>query len=337
MCTGCDGLGRSVRADVDLMLDRDKSLADGAILVPGYGVGTPDWQLYANSGKLDPAKPVRDYTREEMDFFLHGTGGKPVTLTFVDGKKSYDVKKPFEGVMGNLERRMLSTESAWMREELSKYQAAHPCETCGGARLKPEALSVKIAGEDISMSARRSVADALQWFSSVDEHLTSQQKEIARAILKEINERLGFLHNVGLDYLNLDRKSGTLSGGESQRIRLASQIGSGLSGVLYVLDEPSIGLHQKDNDRLLETLKRPQGPRRTPCSSSSMTEDAIRHADHVIDMGPGAGVRGGEVVCAGTLENSSPARLRSPPTISPAAARSRSPPSAARARARQSP
>jgi excinuclease ABC subunit A len=211
------------------------------------------------------------------------------------------VKKPFEGVIGNLERRMLSTESAWMREELSKYQAAHPCETCGGARLKPEALSVKIAGEDISMSARRSVADALGWFSTLEQHLTGQQKEIARAILKEINERLGFLHNVGLDYLNLDRTSGTLSGGESQRIRLASQIGSGLSGVLYVLDEPSIGLHQKDNDRLLETLKRLRGLGNTVLVVEH-DEDAIRTADHVIDMGPGAGVHGGEVVCQGTLE-----------------------------------
>ena len=166
----------------------------------------------------------------------------------MDGRKSYEVKKPFEGVLGNLNRRLLSTESAWMREELSKYQASHPCETCGGARLKPEPLAVKIAGEDISLSSRRSVADALAWFSTLEEKLTPTQREIARAILKEINERLGFLHNVGLDYLNLDRTSGTLSGGESQRIRLASQIGSGLSGVLYVLDEPSIGLHQRDND-----------------------------------------------------------------------------------------
>jgi len=212
------------------------------------------------------------------------------------------VKKPFEGVIGNLNRRMLSTESAWMREELSKYQASHPCETCGGARLKPEPLAVKIAGEDISMSSRRSVADALAWFSTLDARLTPTQSEIARAILKEINERLGFLHNVGLDYLNLDRTSGTLSGGESQRIRLASQIGSGLSGVLYVLDEPSIGLHQKDNDRLLETLKRLKGLGNTVLVVEH-DEDAIRHADHVIDMGPGAGVHGGEIVCEGSLDD----------------------------------
>ena len=211
------------------------------------------------------------------------------------------MRKPFEGVIGNLNRRMLQTESAWMREELSKYQSAAPCETCHGARLRPEPLAVKIAGEDISMSTRRSVRHALAWFSTLEDKLTPQQREIARAILKEINERLGFLNNVGLDYLNLDRTSGTLSGGESQRIRLASQIGSGLSGVLYVLDEPSIGLHQRDNDRLLVTLKRLRDLGNTVLVVEH-DEDAIRHADHVIDMGPGAGVHGGEVVAQGTLD-----------------------------------
>jgi excinuclease ABC subunit A len=245
--------------------------------------------------------PWKDLPEEAQRVVLRGTGGRPVTLRFVDGRKSYEVKKPFEGVLGNLERRMLSTESAWMREELSKYQASHPCETCDGARLRPEPLAVKIAAEDISLSSRRSVADALAWFSSLEQHLTPTQNEIARPILKEINARLGFLHNVGLDYLNLNRTSGTLSGGESQRIRLASQIGSGLSGVLYVLDEPSIGLHQKDNDRLLETLKRLRGLGNTVLVVEH-DEDAIRTADHIIDMGPGAGVHGGEVVCAGTLE-----------------------------------
>jgi excinuclease ABC subunit A len=188
-----------------------------------------------------------------------------------------------------------------MREELSRYQASRPCEICEGARLKPEALSVKIAGEDISMSTRRSVADAHAWFGSLADKLTPTQREISRAILKEINERLGFLHNVGLDYLHLDRTSGTLSGGESQRIRLASQIGSGLSGVLYVLDEPSIGLHQKDNDRLLETLKRLRGLGNTVLVVEH-DEDAIRSADQVIDMGPGAGVHGGQVIYSGDLE-----------------------------------
>ena len=212
------------------------------------------------------------------------------------------VKKPFEGVIGNLDRRLLSTDSAWMREELSKYQNAQPCETCHGARLRPEALAVKIAGEDISVSTRRAVGPALEFFQSMPAKLTDQQNQIAERILKEIVERLGFLNNVGLDYLNLDRTSGTLSGGESQRIRLASQIGSGLSGVLYVLDEPSIGLHQKDNDRLLITLRRLRDLGNTVIVVEH-DEDAIRTADWVVDMGPGAGVHGGAVVAEGTLQD----------------------------------
>ncbi len=245
--------------------------------------------------------PWKNLPGEVRLIILHGTGGKPVTLRFQDGRKSYEVKKPFEGVIGNLNRRMLQTDSAWMREELSKYQTAQPCETCGGARLKPEALSVKIAGQDISMSARRSVVDALAWFTALPAKLTDQKNQIAKAILKEIVERLGFLNNVGLDYLNLDRTSGTLSGGESQRIRLASQIGSGLSGVLYVLDEPSIGLHQRDNDMLLITLKRLRDLGNTVIVVEH-DEDAIRTADYIVDMGPGAGVHGGQIVAQGSLD-----------------------------------
>ena len=307
-CPACDGLGQRMEFDEDLVVPNHVlSIKKGAV-VPWAKSQPPSPYYMQVLGSLARAygfsldMPWIDLPDEAREVILYGTKGRPVVLQFVDGKKSYEVKKPFEGVIGNLERRMRTTESAWMREELEKYQAAHPCETCGGARLKPEALSVKIAGEDISQSARRSVADARDWFLGVEEHLTAQQKEIARAILKEINERLGFLHNVGLDYLNLDRTSGTLSGGESQRIRLASQIGSGLSGVLYVLDEPSIGLHQKDNDRLLETLKRLKSLGNTVLVVEH-DEDAIRTADHVIDMGPGAGVRGGEVVCAGTLDD----------------------------------
>ena len=306
-CPACDGLGEKLLFDEDLVVPNHAlSIAKGAV-VPWAKSNPPSPYYMQVLGSLARAynfsldTPWKDLGDEAQQVVLRGTKGKPVALRFVDGRKSYEVKKPFEGVLGNLERRMLSTESAWMREELSKYQASHPCEVCHGARLKPEALSVKIAGEDISLSARRSVADAFQWFGSLEEKLGPQQREIARAILKEINERLGFLHNVGLDYLNLDRTSGTLSGGESQRIRLASQIGSGLSGVLYVLDEPSIGLHQKDNDRLLETLKRLKGLGNTVLVVEH-DEDAIRTADHVIDMGPGAGVHGGQVVCAGTLD-----------------------------------
>ena len=306
-CPACDGLGMKMVFDEDLVVpNHNLSIAKGAV-VP-WAKSQPPSPYYmqvlgslARAYNFDLATPWNELPETAQSAVLCGTGGKPVTLRFVDGRKSYEVKKSFEGVIGNLERRMASTESAWMREELSRYQAAHACETCGGARLKPEALSVKIAGEDISLSARRSVVDALKWFRGLEEQLGPQQREIARAILKEINERLGFLDNVGLDYLNLDRTSGTLSGGESQRIRLASQIGSGLSGVLYVLDEPSIGLHQKDNDRLLETLKRLKSLGNTVLVVEH-DEDAIRHADHIIDMGPGAGVRGGEVVCAGTLE-----------------------------------
>jgi len=305
-CPACDGLGMKMVFDEDLVVpNHNLSIAKGAV-VP-WAKSNPPSPYYmqvlgslARAYDFDLATPWNELPEEAQNAVLRGTGGKAVTLRFIDGRKSYEVKKPFEGVLGNLERRMASTESAWMREELSRYQAAHACETCHGARLKPEALSVKIAGEDISLSARRSVHDALAWFRGLEEQLGPQQREIARAILKEINERLGFLDNVGLDYLNLDRTSGTLSGGESQRIRLASQIGSGLSGVLYVLDEPSIGLHQKDNDRLLETLQRLKSLGNTVLVVEH-DEDSIRSADHIIDMGPGAGVRGGEVVCAGTL------------------------------------
>ncbi|HEX6784256.1 MAG TPA: excinuclease ABC subunit UvrA [Sphingomicrobium sp.] len=306
-CPACDGLGEKLVFDEDLVVPNHAlSIKKGAV-VPWAKSNPPSpyyMQVLASLARaydFDLDTPWAKLPEEAQRVILHGTDGKSVTLRFIDGKRSYEVKKPFEGVIGNLNRRMLQTESAWMREELSRYQASRPCEVCHGARLKPEALSVKIAGEDISMSSRRSVADAFAWFASLHEKLTPTQREIAKAILKEINERLGFLHNVGLDYLNLDRTSGTLSGGESQRIRLASQIGSGLSGVLYVLDEPSIGLHQKDNDRLLETLKRLRGLGNTVLVVEH-DEDAIRTADHVIDMGPGAGVHGGEVVCQGTLD-----------------------------------
>ncbi|HKC04144.1 MAG TPA: excinuclease ABC subunit UvrA [Sphingomicrobium sp.] len=305
-CPACDGLGEKMVFDDDLVVpNHSLSLRKGA--VAPWAKSNPPSPYYmqvlaslARAYDFELDVPWKDLPEEAKHAILHGTGGKPVTLRFIDGKRSYEVKKPFEGVIGNLNRRLAQTESAWMREELSRYQSSLPCETCLGARLRPEPLAVKIAGEDISLSSRRSVADAHAWFGALHEKLTPQQNEIAGVILKEINERLGFLHNVGLDYLHLDRTSGTLSGGESQRIRLASQIGSGLSGVLYVLDEPSIGLHQKDNDRLLETLKRLRGLGNTVLVVEH-DEEAIRTADHVIDMGPGAGVHGGEIVCQGTL------------------------------------
>ena len=306
-CPDCDGLGERQEFDPQLVVPNEHlSLKKGAI-VPWAKSNPPSpyyMQVLSSLAKaygfsLDSV--WEDLAPEQKLIILHGTGGMPVELTFKDGRKEYTVRKAFEGVIGNLNRRLMQTDSAWMREELSKYQTSQPCETCHGARLKPEALSVKIAGVDIATPTKMSVGDALEWFGSVDQTLTNQQQQIAKAILKEINERLGFLNNVGLDYLNLDRTSGTLSGGESQRIRLASQIGSGLSGVLYVLDEPSIGLHQKDNDRLLATLRRLRDLGNTVIVVEH-DEDAIRTADWVVDLGPGAGVHGGTVMAEGTLK-----------------------------------
>ncbi len=306
-CPACDGLGEKLLFDEDLVVPNHMlSIKRGAV-VP-WAKSNPPSPYYmqvlgslAREFKFDIETPWSDLPPEVQSTILHGSKGKPVTLTFIDGKKKYDVSKPFEGVIGNLNRRMLQTDSAWMREELSKYQSAAPCEVCGGARLKPEALAVKIAMKDISYATHLSVVDALQFFTDMPQHLGDQQNAIAERILKEIVERLGFLNNVGLDYLNLDRTSGTLSGGESQRIRLASQIGSGLSGVLYVLDEPSIGLHQRDNDMLLKTLRRLRDLGNTVLVVEH-DEDAIRTADYIIDIGPGAGVRGGQVVAQGTLK-----------------------------------
>jgi excinuclease ABC subunit A len=306
-CPACDGLGEKLYFDPQMVVPNENlSIAKGAV-VPWAKSNPPSpyyMQVLASLAKANGFKletPWNELSAADQDAVLHGTKGKAIPLTFVDGRKSYTVTKAFEGVIGNLERRMASTESAWMREELSKYQGTRPCEVCNGARLKPEALAVKIGGEDISMSTRRAVGPALAFFRAMPEHLNDQQKQISTPILKEIVERLGFLDNVGLDYLNLDRTSGTLSGGESQRIRLASQIGSGLSGVLYVLDEPSIGLHQRDNDRLIITLKRLRDLGNTVLVVEH-DEDAIRTADYVIDMGPGAGVHGGNVIAAGTLD-----------------------------------
>ncbi|GGD31941.1 excinuclease ABC subunit UvrA [Croceicoccus pelagius] len=306
-CAACDGLGEKLLFDPQLVVPNEGlSLKKGAV-VPWAKSNPPSpyyMQVLSSLAKefgFSLETPWQDLPGEVKVVILYGTAGKPVPLTFKDGRKEYTVKKPFEGVIGNLNRRMLQTESAWMREELGKYQTAQPCEVCDGKRLNDKALAVKIAATDIAEPTKMSVADAKGWFLALPEKLNDTQNQIAKAILKEINERLGFLDNVGLDYLNLDRTSGTLSGGESQRIRLASQIGSGLSGVLYVLDEPSIGLHQRDNDRLLETLKRLRDLGNTVIVVEH-DEDAIRTADHVVDLGPGAGVHGGEIVAQGTLK-----------------------------------
>jgi excinuclease ABC subunit A len=306
-CAACDGIGEKQLFDPQLVVPNEAlTLKQGAV-VPWAKSNPPSpyyMQVLASLAKaygFTLTTPWKDLAPDQQLIILHGTGGLPVPLTFKDGRREYTVNKAFEGVIGNLNRRLLQTESAWMREELSKYQTAQPCETCGGKRLNEKALSVRIANTDIATPVAMSVADAKAWFLALDAQLTPQQSQIAKAILKEINERLGFLDNVGLDYLNLDRTSGTLSGGESQRIRLASQIGSGLSGVLYVLDEPSIGLHQRDNDRLLETLKRLRDLGNTVIVVEH-DEDAIRAADYIVDLGPGAGVHGGEIVAQGTLK-----------------------------------
>jgi len=302
-CPACDGLGTKMYFDPDLVVpDRDKSLKDGAIAPwsnssSSYYDQTLD--SLARAFKFSINTPFRDLPEKAQQVILHGSGNKAVKMIYADEKRSYTIDRPFEGVMPNMERRFRETDSSWTREELGKYQAVSQCEVCEGARLKPEALAVKIDEKHISDITEYSIGGAHKWFAGVSKCLTDKQNEIAKGVLKEINERLGFLHNVGLDYLTLSRTSGTLSGGESQRIRLASQIGSGLTGVLYVLDEPSIGLHQRDNARLLETLRHLRDIGNTVLVVEH-DEEAIRSADYLIDMGVGAGVHGGEVVASGT-------------------------------------
>lgn len=301
-CPACDGLGTKMYFDPELVVpDSDKSLKDGAIAPwssssSSYYDQTLD--SLARAFKFSVNTAFKDLPKKAQNVILHGSGDKAVKMIYADEKRSYTIDRPFEGVVPNMERRFRETDSSWTREELGKYQAVSRCEICDGARLKPEALAVKIDDKHISDITEYSIGGAYDWFATVSERLTDKQNEIATGILKEINERLGFLHNVGLDYLTLSRTSGTLSGGESQRIRLASQIGSGLTGVLYVLDEPSIGLHQRDNARLLETLRHLRDIGNTVIVVEH-DEEAIRSADYLIDMGVGAGVHGGEVVASG--------------------------------------
>lgn len=302
-CPTCDGLGTQFYFDSMLVVpDESKSIRDGA-LAPWSKTTSPYYMqtldAVARHYKFSMNEAWEDLPKKARDAVLYGTGKTVLRFVYDDGVRRYETKKPFEGVINNLERRWRETDSSWVREEMEQYQSIAPCEACSGHRLKPEALAVKIAGSHISEIASLSIRDAHKWFSTVDKKFTKKQKEIAERILKEIRDRLNFLNNVGLEYLNLSRKSGTLSGGESQRIRLASQIGSGLTGVLYVLDEPSIGLHQRDNERLLETLVSLRDLGNTVIVVEH-DEEAILTADHVIDMGPGAGVHGGHVVAEGT-------------------------------------
>ncbi|MEP3245228.1 MAG: excinuclease ABC subunit UvrA [Sneathiella sp.] len=307
-CTACGGLGTEMYFDPDLVVpDVTMSLRDGAI-APWSRSATPApyyMQTLEALGKhygFETTVPWEELSEEQQKAILQGTGDQKIQITFDDGMRTYKTNKPFEGVIPNIERRWRETDSSWVREDLEKYQDKTACKTCGGHRLKEEALAIKIDGLQIGQVSEKSILDARKWFLSLNDVLSPKDKSIAERVLKEINERLGFLVDVGLEYLTLSRGSGTLSGGESQRIRLASQIGSGLTGVLYVLDEPSIGLHQRDNSRLLKTLVnlRDQG---NSVLVVEHDEEAIMTADHVIDMGPKAGSHGGKLIAQGTPDD----------------------------------
>jgi len=302
-CPACDGLGLERFFDPSLVVpDERVSLAEGAV-APWSGAQSPYYDQtlasIAKHFKVSTRTPWHELPDRVRAVVLVGSDDEAIEFAYKDGVRAYVVKKPFEGVLRNLQRRWQETDSAWVREEMSRYQADKPCAVCHGARLKPEALAVKIAGFNLAQAADLPIRRALAWFQDAGETLTPQRQEIARRILREIVERLQFLVDVGLDYLTLARGSTTLSGGESQRIRLASQIGSGLTGVLYVLDEPSIGLHQRDNERLLGTLRRLKSLGNTVLVVEH-DEDAIRAADHLIDMGPAAGLLGGHIIAQGT-------------------------------------
>lgn len=302
-CPTCDGLGSQRAIDASLVVpDENVSLRAGAVSpwaksTSPYYAQTLEALGVAYGFKL--GDKFKDLSEEAKQAILHGTGEREITFHYDDGLRSYKTTKTFEGVIPNLERRWKETESAWMREEIERFMSATPCPACRGYRLKPEALAVKIAGKHIGEVTELSIRKADQWFTDLPASLNDKQNEIAVRVLKEIRERLRFLNDVGLDYLTLSRNSGTLSGGESQRIRLASQIGSGLTGVLYVLDEPSIGLHQRDNARLLDTLKHLRDIGNTVIVVEH-DEDAILHADYVVDIGPAAGIHGGHIIAQGT-------------------------------------
>lgn len=309
-CPHCDGIGARLYMDPRLIVPNENLSIDKGAIAPWFGFRTSFYTQTINSLcdflRVSTKTPWKDLPEKARQIILYGSGNVSVPMYY----SRFVTDKPFEGVIPNMERRFLETDSPAMREELSKYQSAAPCEACAGKRLKPEALAVKINGLDIMQASDMSIKNALNWFSGVEDVLSPQKKEIAHKILKEIIDRLQFLNNVGLEYLTLSRQSGGLSGGESQRIRLASQIGSGLTGVMYVLDEPSIGLHQRDNDRLLETLNHLRNIGNTVIVVEH-DEDAIRAADYLVDMGPCAGENGGNVTAAGTVAEvlSNPASL----------------------------
>jgi excinuclease ABC subunit A len=304
-CPACDGLGSELVFDEELVIpDASKSLYQGAI-APWEGTQSKYFlqtlEGLARHYKFSVNDVFEDLPANIKQILLHGSGEEPIEMHYHDGARSYRSNKPFEGVIPNLYRRYRETDSAWVREELEKFQNKTHCQTCNGYRLKPESLCIKVGGLHVGEVCRMSIEASSQWFNALSEKLSPTHQKISEKVLKEICDRLGFLVNVGLDYLALARESGTLSGGESQRIRLASQIGSGLSGVLYVLDEPSIGLHQCDNERLIHTLTHLRDLGNTVIVVEH-DEDTMRHSDYLIDMGPGAGVHGGEVVAQGTVQ-----------------------------------
>ncbi|MEM7427974.1 MAG: excinuclease ABC subunit UvrA [Pseudomonadota bacterium] len=315
-CPKCDGLGTEMKFEADLVVpDANLSLQRGAVAPWAKTGNTSPYYMQTLQAICKHFGASMDAPWHSLPFdvqyaVLYGTGKEEITFVYDDGLRTYKTKKPFEGVIGNIERRWRETDSAWVREELARFQSDHPCGACNGFRLKPQALAVKLDGKHIGEISLMSIKDADRWFRELDGALTKKQREIAVRILKEIRERLKFLNDVGLEYLTLSRTSGTLSGGESQRIRLASQIGSGLTGVLYVLDEPSIGLHQRDNERLLQTLRHLRDLGNTVLVVEH-DEDAIRTADYVVDIGPGAGIHGGEIVASGTPEQI----MRSPASL----------------------
>ncbi|SDU07360.1 excinuclease ABC subunit UvrA [Stappia sp. ES.058] len=304
-CPTCDGLGSTLAFEPELVVpDQTLSLRQGAVLPWAKTGSTSPYyaqtlEAISRHFKASMTTPWAELPDEVRNTILFGSGREKIEFVYDDGVRSYRTAKTFEGVVGNIERRWRETDSEWVREELSRYQSDRPCPACNGNRLKPEALAVRIGERHIGDIAKLSIREAGDWFEALPEKLTDKQATIAVRILKEIRERLKFLNDVGLDYLSLSRNSGTLSGGESQRIRLASQIGSGLTGVLYVLDEPSIGLHQRDNARLLDTLKHLRDLGNTVIVVEH-DEDAILTADHVVDIGPGAGIHGGEIIAQGT-------------------------------------
>ncbi|NMA32625.1 MAG: excinuclease ABC subunit UvrA, partial [Alphaproteobacteria bacterium] len=301
-CTECDGLGVQMSISPNLIIpDTSKSIRDGAIAPWSRGgmLSQYDHLLEAISRayKIPLSKPWYSLTEEQKDLILYGSGDKEIHINW----NGFEYNKPFEGVIPNITRRWRESESNYIKDELGKYLTEKTCPVCHGKRLNIQALSIKIAGYDIADATELSVVQALEWFRELPKKLTQKENDIARVILREITSRLEFLKNVGLGYLTLNRKAGTLSGGEAQRIRLASQIGSGLSGVLYVLDEPSIGLHQSDNDKLLDTLKMLRDKDNTVIVVEH-DEDAMRAADYLVDIGRNAGEHGGNIVAAGTPE-----------------------------------